>query len=110
MTGYNHVFAVGGRLLSIHDVELLALFAAFCEVHGASMPLPQGDIWKDCCLRAPDSPIAHGNYGLFLLRSGDGSGVARLQKAKDLENDPENGFWAHQYEVHVTQSGKKGKK
>lgn len=34
LAGYNNVYAVGGRLLSIADVELLALFAAFSEMHG----------------------------------------------------------------------------
>jgi hypothetical protein len=42
LAGYTNVFSVGGRMLSIHDVELLALFGAFGEVHGVSLPLPPG--------------------------------------------------------------------
>jgi hypothetical protein len=34
LAGYNNVFSVGGRMLSIHDVELLALFGSFSEEHG----------------------------------------------------------------------------
>lgn len=109
LAGYNNVYSVGGRSLSIHDVELLALFAAFCEEHGTPMPLPAGDVWKDCCLRAPESAIANGNYGLYLLRKGDGAGMARLQKAKELEQDPE-GFWAGQLELHSSGGGAKGGK
>lgn len=109
LQGYNNVFAVGGRMLSINDIELIALFGAFSEMHGSSLPLPAGDVWKDCCLRAPDSPIANGNYGLFLIRSNKSAdGAARLLKAKQLEDD-EDGFWAAQYEMHVTNGGKKKK-
>jgi hypothetical protein len=43
---------------------------------------------------------ANGNYALYLLRKKDGSGIARLLKAKELENDPE-GFWASQYQLHT---------
>jgi tetratricopeptide (TPR) repeat protein len=108
LKGYHRIYAVGGRMLDIADVELLALFAAFGEANGIPLPLPLGDIWKDCCLRAPNAALANGNYGLFLLRNGHAADAKpRLEKARDLENDPE-GFWANQLASHFP-AGKKGK-
>ena len=85
-----------------------ALYAAYGEAHGIPLPLPLGDIWKDCCLRAPNSTLANGNYGLFLLRNGDAANAKpRLEKARELENDPEDGFWADQVNCHFGGKGKK---
>lgn len=108
--GYESVFCVGGRMLTTADVELLALYAAFGEEHGIDFAFKIGDVWKDCSLRAPESALAQGNYGLYLLRKGDmANGKARLERAVQLEKDPE-GFWAEQLREHFQEGAKKKKK
>ncbi len=107
LKGYKNIYQTGGRMLETVDVELLALYAAFGEANGIPLPLPLGDIWKDCVLRAPNSALAAGNYGLFLMRNNDlANAKQRLEKARDLENDPE-GFWAEQLRCHFGAKGKK---
>lgn len=93
--GYEVVYAMGrGRMLDADDVELLGLYAAHGEEHGLALPLPAGDIWKDCALRAPENATAQGNYALYLLRHNDRAGAqTRLQKAAASGDE----FWTEQY-------------
>ena len=92
--GYKAIYRTGTRALTEDDVTLLCMYAGLGEESGISFPVDIGDIYKDAALNAPNSALAQGNYGLYLMRKNDRAAAQpRLKIAKD-SGDP---FWVERY-------------